>query len=278
MSVSIGEGSPSINAVRRTVKRSRPGGLTMAGFSILSIFAASEKGIWLDPSDLSTVWQDSARTIPGAVNSVVGCLDDKSGNGNNATQGTTANKPILRQSGALYYLEFDGVDDFLITPTITPGINIAQFFAGIRKTTDVARAMLVEFGPSANLTATGGFNVNAPSANGASNFVWTASSGSAIALTGTPFAAGTPYVLTGTLNGAVDSTVFRINAAQVAISAGDLGAAGIAAKALYIGRRDGATLPFSGRVYGLVARFGADLSATQITQMESEMNSKAGAY
>lgn len=68
---------------------------------------------WYDPSDLATVWQDSARTTPASVNGVVGALDDKSGNGNHLIQATGAAKPILRQSGALYWIETDGVDDYM---------------------------------------------------------------------------------------------------------------------------------------------------------------------
>lgn len=68
---------------------------------------------WYDPSDLSTLFQDSAGTVPGVVDSPVGKLNDKSGNGNHLTQATANARPTLRQSGPLYYLEFDGVDDHL---------------------------------------------------------------------------------------------------------------------------------------------------------------------
>jgi hypothetical protein len=79
------------------------------------LFAGGEAGAWYDPSDLSTVWQDSARTTPGAVDSPVGAIDDKSGNGNHMTQATANARPILRQSGSLYYLERDGSNDELFT-------------------------------------------------------------------------------------------------------------------------------------------------------------------
>jgi hypothetical protein len=78
-----------------------------------SLFAASEEGAWYDPSDPSTVWQDDAGTVAGAIDSPVGRLDDKSGNGNHLTQGTAGARPILRSDGTLYWLERDGSDDFL---------------------------------------------------------------------------------------------------------------------------------------------------------------------
>jgi hypothetical protein len=70
---------------------------------------------WYDPSDLSSMYQDSAGTTPAAVDSPVGKILDKSGGGHHATQATSDSRPILRQSGGVYYLEFDGVDDSLET-------------------------------------------------------------------------------------------------------------------------------------------------------------------
>ena len=49
-----------------------------------SLFASGEQGIWLDPSDFSTLFQDAAGTIPvTAYGQPVGMVVDKSGNGNN---------------------------------------------------------------------------------------------------------------------------------------------------------------------------------------------------
>lgn len=88
---------------------------TVPAWTPLELFAASEDGFWLDPSDLSTVWQDTAGTVPAVVGDPVGRIDDKSGNGNNAIQGTPANRPILRQDAdGAYYLEFDGSNDRLV--------------------------------------------------------------------------------------------------------------------------------------------------------------------
>jgi hypothetical protein len=82
-------------------------------FSPLDLFGSGEEGAWYDPSDLSTVWQDSAGTIPATAGDPVGRIDDKSGNNNHATQSTPTARPTLQVSGGLYYLDFDGVDDFI---------------------------------------------------------------------------------------------------------------------------------------------------------------------
>ena len=49
----------------------------------------------------------------------------------------------------------------------------------------------------------------------------------------------------------------------------DQGTGDYLAYPLYIGRRAGASLPFNGQIYGLIVRFGANLSAATITQTET---------
>lgn len=68
---------------------------------------------WYDPSDLFTLFSDSAATTAAVVNGPVGCMKDKSGLNRHMLQATAGARPILRQAGALYYLEFDGVDDLM---------------------------------------------------------------------------------------------------------------------------------------------------------------------
>ena len=88
---------------------------TSGAFTPASLFASGEKGAWYDPSDLMTMWTDTAGTTQATVGDEVARIDDKSGNGNHATQATFAARPILRQTGGgLYYLEFDGTDDVLL--------------------------------------------------------------------------------------------------------------------------------------------------------------------
>ena len=60
------------------------------------LFAASEPGAWYDPSDLSTLFQDSAGSTPvTAVEQPVGRMLDKSGRGNHATQVTATKRPVF---------------------------------------------------------------------------------------------------------------------------------------------------------------------------------------
>lgn len=71
---------------------------------------------WYDPSDMSTLFQDSAGTVPvTATGQPVGRMLDKSGNGSHLIQATTAFKPAYTVSGALQFLQFDGIDDTMAT-------------------------------------------------------------------------------------------------------------------------------------------------------------------
>lgn len=59
------------------------------------MFASGEQGIWYGPNNLSTLFQDSAFTVPvTAVEQPVGGILDLSGRGNHATQATTTKRPV----------------------------------------------------------------------------------------------------------------------------------------------------------------------------------------
>jgi len=68
-----------------------------SGFNVRSeLFGAGEQGAWYDPSDFSTMWQDSGKTTPvTAAGDPVGYISDKSGRGNHAFQTTSASRPTL---------------------------------------------------------------------------------------------------------------------------------------------------------------------------------------
>ncbi|MEM9635152.1 MAG: hypothetical protein AAGA50_27760 [Pseudomonadota bacterium] len=90
--------------------------------------------IWLDPSDLSTMWQETtgaSATTSAEVDGVVGTILDKGPNGHYLVAPSDAARPILRKVGELYYLEFDGVDDRLkvISTTIYNQPNVAALGA-----------------------------------------------------------------------------------------------------------------------------------------------------
>jgi hypothetical protein len=89
-------------------------------FSPLDLFQSGEQGAWYDPSDLTTLFQDDAGTTPVVSDGdPVGLMQDKSGNGNDATQSVSASRPTYRTDGTLHWLEFDGVDDNMYSSTLS---------------------------------------------------------------------------------------------------------------------------------------------------------------
>ena len=75
--------------------------------------------LWIDFSDISTLYTDSAKTTPvTADNDVIGAAEDKSGNGNDHTQTTTAAKPTYKTGiqNSLSIGRGDGGDELLLNP------------------------------------------------------------------------------------------------------------------------------------------------------------------
>lgn len=80
------------------------------------LFQDAEQGAWYDPSDLSTLFQDAGGTAPvTADGDPVGMMLDKSGNGNHVLQSASSRRPIYRTDGTHHWIEFDGVDDELLS-------------------------------------------------------------------------------------------------------------------------------------------------------------------
>jgi hypothetical protein len=248
------------------------------GFGPASLFSAGQIGGWYDPSDRNTLFQDSAGTTPvTAAGQPVGRILDKSGRGNHATQTTAGSRPLYQIDGnGRPYLSFDGVDDFLVTPTITPGTDKSQVFTGLRKLSDAATGMVVETSNNFNSNA-GSVAIQAP--NGTLPRYSFTSRGTGIATaTATGFAAPITSVVTGIGEIATDTSILRVNGVQVVSSAVDQGTGNYLAYPMYIGRRAGTLLPFNGYLYGLIVRFGPNLDAGTISATETWMNSKTGAY
>ena len=81
-----------------------------SAFDPASLFAGGTEGAWFDPSDIDTLFQDSAGTTPvTTAGQPVGLMLDNSGNGNHATQATAAARPTYQTGPARATL--DKVDD-----------------------------------------------------------------------------------------------------------------------------------------------------------------------
>lgn len=81
-------------------------------FDPLTLFAAGGKGWWIDPSDISTMFQDTTGLTPvTATGQTVGKILDKSGNGKHWVAPSDSARPVYTVSGNQKYLVFDGTDD-----------------------------------------------------------------------------------------------------------------------------------------------------------------------
>lgn len=84
------------------------GAYDVVGNRPVELFANNEYGAWYDPSDLSTLFQDAAGTVPVANSGdPVGLMLDKSGNNLHVKQTTSNSRPIYRTDGVKYWLDFD---------------------------------------------------------------------------------------------------------------------------------------------------------------------------
>jgi len=253
------------------------GQLSNAVFNPKKLFTASEVGVWFDISDTSTLFQDSAGTTPiTATGQPVGKILDKSGNNLHATQATATQRPTYQIDGSgKAYLSFDGVDDNMVTGTITPATNKAQVFAGARKLSDTVIQVLYE----TSTTTTTGTLSSLPSYSGAGVGpywdVW--SSGASISTPAT-YPAPQTVVQTHIADISAPVSTLRINGVQAATSTASQGAGNFISGPLNLGRRAGGGFPFNGRLYGLILRFGPNLNIGQIASAESWINSKTGAY
>jgi hypothetical protein len=170
------------------------------------------------------------------------------------------------------YLFFDGADS-MSTSTITPGVDKAQVFAGVRKLSDANFGMIAETGATTDTTpgSVGIFGRNQPGYTFASY-----GSLRAAASVSSGYASPTTNALTGLSDIAGDLATMRINGTQVAQSTGDQGTGNFLAHPLYIGARAGTSLFFSGHLYSLIVRFGPNLTSILTSATEGWVASKTG--
>ena len=181
-------------------------------------------------------------------------------------------------AGFPHYLKFDGIDDSLVTNSIDfTATDKMTVLAGVRKLSDAAQAVVVELSASAG-GYTGTFLIDGPHAvpGPIYRFGTHGSSFFASAVSPAAYPAPTTNVITGLGNISGDSAILRINGAQVAADkATDQGTGNYGNYPLYIGRRNGASLPFKGHLYGLIVR-GAQTDDLHLTNAEKFLAYKSG--
>lgn len=165
-----------------------------------------------------------------------------------------------------HYLFFGGSTDprWMVTPTITPGIDKVQVFAGVRKLSDsAAYQVIVEHSPS--LAANNGAFILAPAVGTYEMFSKGTTQTSA---SGSGFPAPITNVVTGLGDISGDRVTTRVNGTQVAQSTTDQGTGNFLAYPAYIGARAGSSLYLNAQLFQLITRFGPNLPTPTTQQTE----------
>lgn len=234
-------------------------GVAPEQIDLATLFSGGRAGVWYDPSDLSSMWQDSAGTTPAAVDSPVGKINDKSGNGYHATQATAAARPMLRSAAGLYWLEFDGVDDRLTT-TFTAN-NPADRISALRSIAWVSGDYIYD---SAGASSDRMALVATPS--DPTYKIANPTVGPGVGLT-----TGTNFVATERFDG-VNSRAARNNDAYATADAGTGNATGLS-----MGGWGSAGFYANFRLYGVFMRTGGTLlTDAEVSQVRAVMAGKAG--
>lgn len=98
------------------------------------IFDGGVQGVRLDASDLSTMWQDEAKTTPVLVHGdPVGYWADKSPNGAAFTQPVAVERPIYQTDGTYHWVDF-GPTSRIRTPVVIVGALAVELVYAARNT------------------------------------------------------------------------------------------------------------------------------------------------
>lgn len=242
------------------------------GFNPLSLFANGEQGAWYDPSDLSTLFQNSDGTTAVAVGDSVGYIADKSGNGNHAIQATSTKRPTLQQDGSLYYLDFGG-DDGLSTSAIDfTGGDQLTVCAGARKDTNTTMVVGELSANISGATNNGAFRL----ASLSNTWRYGAKGTSIVNVNATTYVENAVSVLTGLSDISTPVATIRADGVQKATSSTTQGTGNLGNHPLNIGsRNNGGSLFLDGRIYGFVIRSVLS-TGSDLDNLETYMAAKTG--
>jgi hypothetical protein len=180
-----------------------------------------------------------------------------------------------------HYLQFDGVDDFLVTPNIDfSGTDKASVFAATQKLSDAGVGTIIEQGPNSD-TGTG-FSVGTSSANGDAarrTYIFrtrgtTASNNMTIGNHAAPeYAVLTSLHDTAAASGS--QSISRRNgvAGNVVSDINPTSSGNYLNSPIHIGRRGGISLSYNGLLFGLIAR-GILSTTNEIRQAEKLLANK----
>lgn len=196
--------------------------------------------------------------------------------GNHILQATTTARPVLTaDSNGLRYLNFDGVDDYMSTPTVISLGSISTFdvSCAVAREQSAAIAVIAEYG-NGGAAPDGAFAVFGPLTAGTESYLFRVR-GTVTVQSAANYPLGVPVVLTArtVIN---SGFVMRYNAGTVATNATSQAGA-LTDQQMWIGARSGGSLPFDGRFYGLMI-FGRRLASNETFFTERYLGQKSGVF
>ena len=241
-----------------------------------SSFYAGAKGFALDLTDMSKLYQDSARTtLVTATSDPIGSPTDLSGNGAHPVQSSPGKRPLFA-AGAT----FDGTDDFWSVPAIDfTGTSKITIIACVRKLSD-GNGAIVE--SDVNRTAARAFGVRGASA--AYDIAATGAVGTGRQDSAASYAAPITNVITASFD--ISQLAYagigplRINGAAVATTPSGAGVSSTGTfgnMPLYIGAISTEALPLNGIIYRLIV-IGRELSSTEKERSEDWCGAGGGIF
>lgn len=231
--------------------------LTNADPSIL--FDGSVQGVWFDPSDLSTMFQDVAGTIPVTTpGQTVALLKDKSGKGNHFSQSNSSRRPVYQvDAEGRAYLDMTGRGMISVANLDWGATSQVTVLAALRKHSDAAFAAIFETAASTGAKA---FGLYGPfDAGGGFSFVSAGTKTGGGSATSISTVKTSPYlgqvdvalVARGDINAAVSDIQMDNGDRSVATVTQGAGTYSTGVKSYFGGRTAGYSF-FNGRVYQLV--------------------------
>ncbi|NNG75667.1 hypothetical protein HLH10_04875 [Acinetobacter sp. ANC 4277] len=212
---------------------------------IKSLFANGTQGIYLNAQDALSV-------------SDLSSIKDLSGNNNHALQAnSTSRASLITDPSGYKSLKFDGIDDGYVTQSIDfSGTDKVTVIAAVRKLSDANRAVLIEFGAAVG-AVNGSFGIEAPRLNKPNTYSFGVQGSvqpGTISESSPTFASPNSALLAAKGDLLVNVTAkLSVNGVAQTVGASAFGAnTKYGNYPIYIGRRAGTSLPFSGQIYALL--------------------------
>ena len=171
-----------------------------------------------------------------------------------------------------HYLRYDGFNSSMSTAAIDfTGTDKMSAFAGVRKLSDAAQGVVVEL--SATIVSNNGSFLLAAPDGATATFGFDSKGTAQVDAVASSLTAPISRIVTGLADIAGDRATIRIDGVQADQDTGDQGTGNFGNYAMFIGRRNNATLPFNGRDYGIIV-VGKSASAGEITDTETWLAAK----